>query len=60
MQFDAAIRTLAATPSGDRFYAALDDRSEISVLDRYSNSVAGTVPFSASSSGAPSTYSSGR
>ncbi|AHG90484.1 Sporulation domain-containing protein [Gemmatirosa kalamazoonensis] len=43
VRFDAPVRAIAATPSGDRFYVALQDQPALKVLDRYSNSVAGTV-----------------
>jgi hypothetical protein len=39
----APVRALASTPSGDRFYVALDGEPAVQVLDRYSNSVASTV-----------------
>ncbi len=35
--------SVVPTPSGDRLYAALSGRSEIAVIDRYSEAVAGTV-----------------
>ncbi len=41
--FDASVRALAATPSGDRFYASLEGEESLGVLDRYSNRVSGTV-----------------
>jgi DNA-binding beta-propeller fold protein YncE len=34
---------VAPTPSGDRLYAALTGRNEIAVIDRYTESVSGTV-----------------
>jgi cell division septation protein DedD len=43
VRFDAPVRALAATPSGDRFYAALEGESQLSVLDRYSNDVGSSV-----------------
>ena len=35
--------SVAPTPSGDRLYAALTGRNEVAVIDRYSESLAGTV-----------------
>jgi cell division septation protein DedD len=43
VQFDAPIHALAATPSGDRFYASLEGEATLSVLDRYSNAVAASI-----------------
>jgi len=43
ISLDAPVRAIVATPSGDRFYAALDGESTLSVVDRYSNAVASTV-----------------
>jgi hypothetical protein len=37
------VTALAPTPSGDRVYVALDDTEELSVVDRYSESISGTI-----------------
>ncbi len=39
----SAPRSVVPTPSGDRLYAALGGRNEIAVIDRYTESVSGTV-----------------
>jgi cell division septation protein DedD len=50
VRFEAPVHAVAATPSGDRFYVALEDEATLKVLDRYSNSVAGTVELPAAAS----------
>jgi len=37
------VKALAPTPSGDRVYVALDDTNELSIVDRYSESISGTI-----------------
>lgn len=41
--FDAPVQAIVPTPSGDRLYVALKGRSELVVVDRYNESVAGRV-----------------
>ena len=37
------VRALAPTPSGDRVYVALDGTGELAIVDRYSESISGTI-----------------
>jgi cell division septation protein DedD len=39
VDFDAPVRALAPTPSGDRIYVAVDSSAEVAVVDRYSEDV---------------------
>ena len=43
VRLSSAPVAVAPTPSGDRLYAALKGRNEIAVIDRYTESVSGTV-----------------
>ncbi len=43
VRLPAAPRSVVPTPSGDRLYAAISGRSEIAVIDRYTEEVSGTV-----------------
>jgi cell division septation protein DedD len=39
VDFDAPVRALAPTPSGDRIYVAVDSSNEVAVVNRYSEDV---------------------
>ena len=41
--FDAPVRALATTPSGDRIFVATDSSAEVAVFDRYQEDVASTI-----------------
>lgn len=43
VHFREAVQAMAATPSGDRLYVALKGASRLAVVDRYSESVTGSV-----------------
>jgi SPOR domain len=43
ISFPRRIRAVAATPSGDRLYVALDSTTQLQVIDRYTDRLAGTV-----------------
>jgi hypothetical protein len=44
--FPRRIQAVAATPSGDRLYVALDSTAGLQVVDRYTNRVVGSVDLS--------------
>jgi cell division septation protein DedD len=48
--FPRRIQAVAATPSGDRLYVALDSTAGLEVVDRYTNRVVGTVDLSGAAS----------
>jgi cell division septation protein DedD len=41
--FSRPVRAIVPTPSGDRIYVALNDDDELSIIDRYSEEISGTV-----------------
>jgi cell division septation protein DedD len=43
VEFPTPVRALAPTPSGDRLYVATDSSAAISIVDRYSEQVSGTI-----------------
>lgn len=43
IRFDGSVSTIAATPSGDRFYVLTDSSRTLYVVDRYRDRVAGRV-----------------
>lgn len=50
VRFRESVQAMAATPSGDRLYVALKGASRIAVVDRYSESLTGTVTLPAPAS----------
>jgi hypothetical protein len=43
IRMDAPVQAVVPTPSGDRLYVAMKDKSEIAVIDRYADKVSETV-----------------
>jgi len=43
VDFSAPVRALAPTPSGDRLYVVTDSSTSISIVDRYTDRVGGTI-----------------
>lgn len=43
IDFDHSISSIAATPSGDRFYVITDSSNRVNVVDQYQDRVSGTI-----------------